>query len=748
MVSGAGVPLKLITSIQPLPRGEAGRQLPITVQAQSMRGRPDFEMVAEGDAVLRRGDLSLRADLLSYDQVEDLALARGNVQIRQEGNRYGGPELQIKVQRFEGYFIEPTYFFGRTGAGGVAQRIDFIDNQRSVATDATYSSCPAEGGEKAWELSTSRVKMDFEANEGVAENAVLRFLGVPILASPILRFPLTDERKSGWLPPSVAIDSRAGLQVQMPWYWSLAPNRDATLTPLLSTKRGLGLGTEFRYLEPDYRGQLNLDVLPDDRVAGRSRYSVGVRHEVLWADRTELKVRALRVSDDDYWKDFRHESNPDDITPRLLLSDIRATRPFGNWTTYARVQSWQVLQNPDSRFETPYQRLPQIGARITQPLDYGLEVGFEGEFNQFVNPAGTVTPNRQEGSRLHSLASLSMPLLSSGWSLTPKISFNAASYALDRPMADGSKQTSRVIPTVSLDSAWVLERDASWFGRDLRQTLEPRLLYINTPYHRQDDLPNFDSAAKDVNFESSFSENTFSGVDRVSDSHQVTAGVTTRLLDPRTEAELMRLGLVQSYLFRDQRITPDNKPLTRRISDLLLLGSTNVIPQWTVNGSMQYRPELGKSVRSTFGASYSPGPFRTVALNYRFTRDQSEQVELGWQWPLFGRTPDQASASAGSSRCSGSLYTVGRGNYSTRDKRIIDALLGFEYDAGCWIGRVVAERQSTGQSEATTRLMIQLELVGLSRLGSNPLQALQHNVQGYRLLRDGPLAPQTTSIYD
>ena len=125
MVSGAGVPLKLITSIQPLPRGEAGRQLPITVQAQSMRGRPDFEMVAEGDAVLRRGDLSLRADLLSYDQVEDLALARGNVQIRQEGNRYGGPELQIKVQRFEGYFIEPTYLFWAHGGWrrGAAHRL-------------------------------------------------------------------------------------------------------------------------------------------------------------------------------------------------------------------------------------------------------------------------------------------------------------------------------------------------------------------------------------------------------------------------------------------------------------------------------------------------------------------------------------------------------------------------------------------------------------------------------------------------
>ena len=712
-----------------------------------MRGRPDIETVAEGDAVMRRGDLSIAADLLSYDHAEDLALARGQVKINQGGNRYSGPELQLKVQRFEGFFINPTYFFGLTAAGGVAERIDFIDNERSVAFDATYSSCrPEDGGSPDWVLSSTRVRMDFDANEGFAEGAVLRFMGLPILASPFLRFPLTGERKSGWLPPSFAFDSRTGAQLQVPWYWNIAPNRDATFTPLLSTKRGVGLGTEFRYLEPNYSGRLNLDVLPDDRVAGRSRYSIGVRHEALWPDDTELKVRVLRVSDRDYWKDFQRD--PDNLTPRLLLSDARATRPFGDWTTYARVQTWQALQNPDSRFETPYQRTPQIGARIQQALGYGLELGFEGEFNRFTNPGGNPTPNRVEGSRLHSLASLSLPWLSPGWNLTPKVSLNAASYELDEPLADGRKNPSRVIPTFSLDSAWAFERYTSVFGRALVQTLEPRLLYVYTPYRRQDDLPNFDSAAKDVNPESRFSENIFSGVDRVSDANQVTAGVTTRFLDADSAGELLRLGVLQSYSFQDQRVTPDNKPLTQRVSDLLLFGSTNVIPNWSLNAETQYRPQLGKFVRSTLGANYVPGAFRTIALNYRFTRDQSEQVELGWQWPIFGRTPDEAAAAGDPGSCNGALYTVGRGNYSIREKRLIDTLLGFEYDAGCWIARVVAERQSTGQSEAVTRFMFQLELVGLSRIGANPLASLKQNIPGYRLLRDGPLAPQFSSSYD
>ena len=187
------------------------------------------------------GGLVIRADRLSYDYAEDLAQARGNVQVMRDQNVYAGPQMQLHVQRFEGFFSNPSYFFGKTGAGGSAQRIDFLDSQRAVATGATYTSCPSDGsGGPAWLLSTDRVKMDFEANEGIAENAVLRFYGVPILAAPVLSFPLTDERKSGWLPPSINLDSKSGLQVSMPYYWNIAPQRDATITPIVSANADWG----------------------------------------------------------------------------------------------------------------------------------------------------------------------------------------------------------------------------------------------------------------------------------------------------------------------------------------------------------------------------------------------------------------------------------------------------------------------------------------------------------------------------
>jgi LPS-assembly protein len=751
------IELRLSPMLQPPVRGEASRGLPIILRARTLSGRPDLDTVAEGDAEFRRGGMVIRAERLSYDQPDDLAVAHGSVRISRDGNIFTGPELQLYVQRFEGFFLQPNYHFRRSGAGGSATRVDFLDEQRAIALDATYTSCPADGsGGPAWLLTTDRLNFDFATSEGVAEGGVLRFYGVPIFAASRLSFPLTDERKSGWLPPSIVpIDTSSGSTVAIPYYWNIAPNRDATLTPAISTRRGPSLASQFRYLEPTYSGDFKIDLLPYDHTTGTTRYALAGMHDSDFGDDLLLKMRWLRVSDDNYWKDFPGDVTS--VTPRLLATDFQIGRSFGDWTTYARLQQWQVLQttDPATRIEAPYERTPQIGARYAGRVGAGFEINFESEFNRFTNPTDASLVSRVTGSRLHALGSLSRPYVTPGWTLIPKISFNAASYSLDEPagtIGAVDSSPSRIIPTMSLDSAWVFERSTTLFGRSVRQTLEPRLLYVDTPYRDQTGLPNFDASAKDFNFDSIFTENAFTGVDRVSDAHQITAGVTTRVLDPDSGAEVLRLGAAQRYLLRNQYITPDGVPLTKSLSDLLLLASTTLVPAWTLEGSVQYSPDTSQINATVLSARYSPGPFRTLNATYRFTRGLTEQVELGWQWPLYGPTPaeSQASRSGGGSDCSGTWYGVGRVNYSTLERRLTDGIVGVEYDAGCWIGRIVASRQSTGLSQGTTRLTVQLELVGLSRLnlGTNPLQGLKDNIPGYRLLRDEPAAPLTSSSDD
>lgn len=718
----------------------------IEIRADEIRGRPDLETVAEGRVEVRRDAIELFADWLSYDQSSDVAWARGNVVVRNPNGIYRGPELRLQVQRFEGYFLHPTYELPRLRAGGNAERVDFLDRDRSVARNATYTSCPRDGsGDPPWVLQAARVRLDLEADEGVAEGAVLRFLGVPILALPTLSFPLGEGRKSGWLPPSVDLDTRSGLSLAVPYYWNIAPNRDATLTPYVITRRGVGLDSEFRYLEQRYAGRVQANVLPYDRLASRARWALlGVHDGALpWSAAWHLD--GVRVSDDDWWKDFPDDSRS--LTPRLLPLRLHAERPLqlagGEGLAYARLLRWQVLQNADARIDSPYERAPQLGALLHGVLAGRLDYQLQGEANRFVLPSGAGRPASPTGWRWHAVGALSRTWRTPASWVTPRLSFNAASYALDQPLVDGRRRVSRVIPTFSVDAGAAFEREVRTFGRALRQTLEPRLLFVNTPYREQSALPNFDSAGKDFNFTSIYSENAFSGIDRVSDGSLLTAGVTTRLVDEASGVEALRLGVVQRYLLRTQRITPEGVPFTNRFSDLFVLGATNVLPSVGLEAALQYSPDIRRPVRTILTARYSPGPFRTVSATYRFTRGLAEQVEVGWQWPLWksqtaagGAAEAPGTGTSSSTGCGGTWYGVGRVSYSLKDSRITDSVLGVEYDAGCWIARAVAERLSTGRSEATTRLHLQLELVGLSRLGSNPLRVLKDNVPGYRLLRD------------
>jgi LPS-assembly protein len=752
----------------PFTRTKRDPRAPILVEANRMQGRAAQSMLAEGDVRLQQGPVLLRTDRLSFDNEREEVKAFGNVSVERDGDIFRGQELQIHLPTFEGFVLDPKYHFARTNAGGRAQRIDFMGNDRATITKGDYTSCPRDDAtpeqpnprKPAWLLRSDRVRLDFDANEGVADGAVLEFLGVPILAAPVLRFPITDERKSGWLPPSLNLDNKKGLEVSVPYYWNIAPHHDATVSPILYSRRGAALAAEYRYLGATHGGVTEGHWLPNDRITGKARYAFTWKHRDLGWSGFRLDANVERASDDSYWKDFpRHIET---LTPRLLAQDLRAERavtlgPFDGMG-YARLQHWQVLQDADplARIVSPYQRSPQLGWRATRPWrSVGANVALEAEINHFTLPTKSAlngTTAFPEGWRAHILGSASRRWSAPGWWLEPGLKLNAAAYRTEQPMVDGARNASRVIPTASFDTGLIFERDSTWFGRPYLQTLEPRLRYVNTPPRNQAALPNFDAAGTDFNVVSIFGDNAFSGVDRVSDAHQVTAGATSRWLAPDTGVERLRLGAVQRYLLRDQQITPDGVPTTQRLSDVLLFGQSTLSERWTLGGALQYSPDNSRVTRSVLSARYNAGPFRTVGVGYRFVRGASEQVDVGWQWPIYGdamRGTTSLSTLASSSReCRGTLYSVGRVNYSRRDSRITDSLVGFEYDAGCWIGRTLVERLSTGRSEATTRYHFQIELVGLSRLGTNPLRVLKDNIPGYRLLRDdaAPIAPPP--VYD
>ncbi len=733
-------------------RASAG---PVFLSGERLLGRTDLETVLEGDALLRRRDMVIRADRLEYYQPDDLARARGHVYLNRAGNVYEGPLLELHVDAFEGFFSQPRYQFLNTGARGEAERVDFIDEKRATIRNATYSTCrrlPGPSWMPDWILRAASIRIDTEEDVGEAHGAVVSFKGVPVLAVPAISFPLSGKRKSGFLSPTFGLDNVNGIELSTPYYWNIAPNRDATLVPTVMTKRGIDLGTEFRYLEPAYSGQLHADLMPADRLRERSRWGLAFSHAGR-VDGTPAAIGPLslglsinRVSDDNYWRDFTRATPT--LTQRLLPNDGTLGWSKGDWSATLRTLKWQTLQDPLSPITPPYDRLPQLALRYARSNVGGFDWSIDTDMTQFqADSARTAQPNAR---RTFALAQISRPWQVPAGFLTPKLQLHATNYQFDAPLANGATSANRLLPTFSLDSGLVYERDASYLGRSFRQTLEPRAFYVATPYRDQSLLPNYDSGANDFNFASIYTENAFVGSDRIADNNLLTLGVTTRLLDPDTGAEAARFAIAQRLRFRDQNVTlPGGVPVAERLSDVLLGATVNWSPRWTIDSTVQFNPKSEQSVRSTIGGRYSPGDYRVFSAAYRFQRGQSEQLDVGWQWPINDLWGDRGEAlGPGRGQGEGRWYSVGRVNYSLSERRVVDSVVGVEYDGGCWLGRVVLERLQTSTSSANQRIMLQLELVGLSRLGASPLKTLKENIPRYQYLREQTVAPSRFSNYD
>jgi LPS-assembly protein len=733
--------------------------LPTFISGERLFGRPDLETVIEGHAELRRADLVIKADRLDYDQPTDLARAQGQVRINRAGNVYEGPLLEIKLDAFEGFFNQPRYYFLKNDSHGEASKVDFIDDQRLVIHNATLTTCrrlPGPSWMPDWILRATTLRMDNEADVGTAEGAVLSFKGVPLLPIPALSFPLSDQRKSGFLPPTLELDNVNGAVVSMPYYWNIAPNRDATFTPTLMSKRGVNIGSEFRYLEADYSGRVQFDVMPSDPLRDSSRWGLTYGHQTtlkngltqrLTDAGVALNLNLNRVSDDNYWRDFTRASSS--LTQRLLSNDVNMSWNNGPFASSARAVKWQTLQDVTAPIAQPYD-LTQLSTRYTRGNVFGADVSVVADYAQFQTDTLLSAQPNANGQRIFSLVQASHPWIAPAGFITPKVQLHAAHYQLDAPLSTGATSVGRVVPTFSVDSGLVFERDTTLFGTALRQTLEPRAFYVNTPFRDQNALPNYDSGAKDFNFATIYSENAFVGNDRISDSNLLTLGVSTRFLNPASGAEVARFGVAQRLRFTDQNITlPGGLAATDRLSDLLLGAAVNWDPRWAFNSTVQYNPSTQQSVRSTIGARYNPSHYRTVTAAYRLQRDVSEQIDVGWQWPLNDLWGDRgASLGAGRGQGEGRWYSVGRLNYSLNERKLVDAVLGLEYDAGCWLGRAVLEQLQTSTTAANQRIMFQLEFVGFTRLGVSPLKSLKDNVPNYQYLREQTSPPSRFSNYE
>jgi len=704
----------------------AEENVPVFLEADRLQGHSERETEVEGRVQLRRRRQAVDADWLRYDKPSNEINARGNVRIQQGADVLEGHELQFNLETERGFMDETRFEMhkrpeltgkplpsGPTDARGTADRILFEGPKLYRAQRASYTTCGP--GHDDWYVRANDIEIDKGRDVGVARDARLEFQGVPILYSPYLSFPLHRERKSGFLTPSYGNTSKGGIEATVPYYWNIAPNYDATISPRFITKRGVLIGTQFRYLQPDYLGEARLDVLPSDRqLDDKERHAYLLRHNHTLPYGWSGALNLQGVSDDDYFTDLSTEIQ---FTSQVNLPREATLSRSGTWAgsgTYgfnALVQSWQTLQtDPRRPVIPPYRQLPRLTLSATRPETLGSDFDFQGQFVTF-NADGDY---RVDANRTMLYPSLSLPLQAAYGYLTPKAGFNFTHYGVD-PNATTFTDQTRTLPIFSVDTGIVLERPTTIRDVPMFQTLEPRLYYVYIPYRDQSEIPVFDTGQQDINLASIYSENQFSSWDRINDANQVTAGVTTRFLGADTGAEYFRVSVAQRYYFSTQRVTLPNTPArTSSSSDLLAALSGQVAPNWVAEAGWQYSTNFSQTQKFNVGTRYQPAPGRVLNLSYRETIDTQRETDISTQWPL----------GAG-------WVALGRWNYSWRDDSTVEALLGVEYNADCWSFRVAAHRFAIATDEYSSTFFVQLELNGLSRIGSSPLETLRRNIGGY-----------------
>jgi LPS-assembly protein len=668
------------------------------------------------------------ADWMRHEKPTDEVYARGNVRIDQGADVLEGSRLQFNLQTERGFMDDASYTLNKelqpqpstvqrkpfepTSARGTAEKLLFEGPKQYRAQRAEYTTCGP--GDDDWYIRGREVFIDKNRDVGTARDATIVFLGTPILYSPYLSFSLHQERKSGFLTPHYGSTSKGGMELTVPYYWNIAPNYDATISPRVMARRGVQLNTEFRYLKPTYNGEAHVEFLPEDRQFNdRQRDAYFFKHAHTLPAGWAAAINLNRVSDDTYFTDLATRVA---VTSTVLLPNDVAFAKGGYWagntglySFNASAQQWQTLQaDPAAPLTPPYDRVPQLTLAAVRPDLLNTDLDLQAHYVKFHHPT-LVT-----GSRVLAYPSVSVPLQSSYAYLTPKIGMHLTQYFID-PNTAGFEDTARTLPIYTVDSGVVFERQTRVGNTALIQTLEPRAYYVNIPFRDQNGIPNFDSGLQDVNFATIYSENQFAGSDRINDANQLTVGITTRFINPATGSELLRAGVAQRFYFETQRVTlPGTLVRTSSSSDLLAAVSGSLWRNWFGDAGVQYSTDSSQLQKTNFGVRYQPAPGRVVNASYRETLNQVRQTDFSFQWPVRGN-----------------WTLVGRWNYSLLDKVSLETLAGVEYGGDCWELRVVAQRFVTATSQTTTTFFVQLELNGVSRLGSNPLETLRRSIGGF-----------------
>jgi LPS-assembly protein len=744
-----------------------------------------------GNVEITRADQHSFSNTAQYDTVSQTLDLQGEVYYSEDNLSIYSNSASLKLAQDQAtlrnvQFINPSApLRGRASAAYRESKV------LSRYKDVAYTTCPP--GNTDWVLHASDLKLNDATGKGAVKNAWLEFKGTPVFYSPYLSFPVDNRRLSGFLAPTFGSTQLSGFHFSAPYYWNIAPNYDATLRPRYFTKRGIMLAGDFRLLTPYSNSKLGLEFLPNDELRDTSRFLGSLKNTSHFGPYVSSNMDLNYVSDKEYFGELGNALSFPNFSHIRSIADLGYRNPDMGVSLVGRVENYQTIDKTLTGYNRPYRRLPEIDLNLDHTFNFmPLTANLDSEYVNFSHD------DLVNAQRVNVKPSVSAPLQAEWGFLTPKVSIQHTDYQLSEKNfvpppnvvpASWPNTVTRTLPIFSLDSGLTFERELGKAGSSMKHTLEPRLFYLYIPKKDQNNIPLFDTSLYDVWFSNLFRENRFSGTDRIQDANQITAALTTRLIDSETGLEKMKLNIGQIIYFQDREVTaplrirnlPDfvtvpeqgfQMPIeTDGVSPLIAELSSQFSDHWSGETGIQWNPENNDIVRGKAILHFVNEAEKILNLGFHYRRtDLVErtllanssiwgpsvqaynaalpsgvpsynpltdpnvlhstdlvQSDISFRWPLFNN-----------------WYAVGRWQYSWLYNKTQETFLGVEKENCCWRFRLIGRRytnnintvnsavQQLAEGTSQTGLFFQIELKGLTGLGESLDQFFEQSIFGYQ----------------
>ncbi|MEA3405671.1 MAG: LPS assembly protein LptD [Pseudomonadota bacterium] len=694
-----------------------------------------------GSVVITQPGMVILADKIQFQRDTEKTDAFGQVEVHQTDLIIQAKEAHIDNQQKTAELLDTQYQMKPSRTHGEAKRVA-VDQNKEVATleRATLTTCPVQKftrqiqtennetrtitDEKvAWQLSFDDVKIDQSTRRVIGKHTTLKFHNVPVFYSPYFDFPL-DDRASGLLFPEFGgykalTDSKTRLHYSQPYYFNIAPNYDDTLTAIYLENRGLILENEFRYLQKTgdvtHQAALTLTALNDNETATNGlayldgddvvygetieqRWRGKLAANQNWAPGLTSRVLWHETSDENFFADIPVEEQYKTVTntQRYIKADYR----IDNWHSYAQFLSYLPLRNAPINYE----KRPEIG--VTYNQNYGdLRFDLTAEATEFDIPVSDHT--KPEAMRARLVPELSYEINKSYGHLKANIIANHLRYSLhdNGNNTTGESNLNHTVMQYALNSGLIFERNFSVAGNNFIQTLEPELQYLVVPYVDQSNVPLFDTSNKSLAFSNLFALNRFTGYDRIGDTKQITAALTSKILT-ESGKPLLEAGLGQILYLQDRDVTLSNTdPVITEQSDYfvklgvttknLYFSSTSQFSQENtalINANSRIRWNFTKSSKLLLNHILTnnelPGEKDTLAVGA--TIKLNDRWEAGTYW-----------------------------NYDFTNNVRNEVQHAIRYDDCCWAGELSVEETQLENGLYNYNFQFLVEFKGLSTSGNS-----------------------------